>query len=128
MDATASPAREPAHDRLVLSSRSIQEVGRALSDGRIVGRAAPFARVFPSSRQVKRTVGLVAWAILDDIALDATLDGDGRLVASTNVRRIATNLGIKKDTAAKHLARLRDYGFVLQEEGGQGAGRPSRTA
>jgi hypothetical protein len=94
------------------------EIGRALSDGRIVGRAEPFAKVFASSRAVKRAVGLVAWAILEDIALDAHLDDTGRLIATTNVRRIATNLTINKDTAAKHLARLRDYGFVIQEEGG----------
>jgi DNA-binding transcriptional ArsR family regulator len=93
------------------------EVGRALSDGRIVGRAEPFAKVFPSSREVKRAVGLVAWAILEDIALDARLDDAGRLVSVTNVRRIAANLGVNKDTVAKHLARLRDHGFVLQEEG-----------
>jgi hypothetical protein len=97
------------------------EIGRALSDGRIVGRAEPFAKVFASSRAVKRAVGLVAWAILEDIALDAHLDDTGRLIATTNVRRIATNLAINKDTAAKHLARLRDYGFVLQEEGGHSA-------
>jgi hypothetical protein len=95
------------------------EIGRALSDGRIVGRAEPFAKVFASSRAVKRAVGLVAWAILEDIALDAHLDDAGRLIATTNVRRIAANLAINKDTAARHLARLRDYGFVLQEEGGQ---------
>ncbi len=34
-----------------------QEYGRILSDGRIVGRAEPFAKVFPSSRAVKRAVG-----------------------------------------------------------------------
>jgi hypothetical protein len=94
------------------------EIGRALSDGRIVGRAEPFAKVFASSRAVKRAVGLVAWAILEDIALDAHLDDVGRLIATTNVRRIPANLAINKDTAAKHLARLREYGFVLQEEGG----------
>jgi predicted AAA+ superfamily ATPase len=33
-----------------------QEAGRVLSDGRIVGRAEPFAKVFPSSRAVKRAV------------------------------------------------------------------------
>jgi hypothetical protein len=93
-----------------------QEVGRVLSDGRIVGRAEPFAKVFPSSRVVKRAVGLAAWAVLEDIALDATLDAQGRLVAETNVRRIADNLGLNKDTVTKYLRRLREYGFVLQEE------------
>lgn len=93
-----------------------QEVGRALSDGQIVGRSEPFAKVFPSSRVVKRAVGLVAWGVLEDIALDAYLDGDGRLVAETSVRRIARNLGLNKDTVTRHLAKLREYGFVLHEE------------
>jgi hypothetical protein len=72
--------------------------------------------VFPSSRAVKRAVGLTAWAILEDIGLDARLDERGRLVAETNVRRIAANLGIGKNTVAQHLAKLRDYGFCLHEE------------
>jgi hypothetical protein len=117
-----SPPQLPGSVVTGLQARDVvafgHEIGRALSDGRIVGRAEPFAKVFASSRAVKRAVGLVAWAILEDIALDAHLDDTGRLIATTNVRRIATNLAINKDTAAKHLARLRDYGFVLQEEGG----------
>ena len=93
-----------------------QEFGRVLSDGRIVGRAEPYAKVFPSSRAVKRAVGAAAWSILEDIALDASLDAEGRLVAETNVRRIAANLALSKNTVTKHLAKLRDFGFVLHEE------------
>jgi len=93
-----------------------QEVGRALSDGRIVGRAEPFAKVFASSRVVKRAVGLVAWGVLEDIALDAQLDERGRLVAETSIRAIAGHLALSKNTVTKHLARLREYGFVLHEE------------
>ncbi len=98
-----------------------QELGRVLSDGRIVGRAEPFAKVFPSSRVVKRAVGLGAWGVLEDIALDARLDDQGRLVSETSVRRIAANLGLNKDTVTNHLARLRDHGFVLHEERRDGA-------
>lgn len=54
--------------------------------------------------------------MLEDIALDARLDEHGRLVADTNVRRIARNVGLNKDTVARHLRRLRRFGFVLQEE------------
>ncbi len=101
-----------------------QEIGRVLSDGRVVGRAEPFAKVFPSSRGVKRAVGLLAWGVLEDIALDARLDDHGRLVAETNVRRIAANLGMSKTTVQKHLAVLRDFGFVLHEESREvGSGR-----
>jgi hypothetical protein len=63
-----------------------QEAGRMLSDGRVVGRAEPYAKVFTSSRAVKRAVGLVAWAILEDIALDARIDDQGRLVAEHPIR------------------------------------------
>jgi len=93
-----------------------QEIGRALSDGRIVGRAEPFAKVFPSSRAVKRAVGLMAWGVLEDIALDAQLDCRGRLVAETSVRQIAAHLGLGKNTVNRHLTTLRKYGFVLHEE------------
>lgn len=85
-----------------------QEVGRVLSDGRLVGRAVPFAKVFPSSCLVKKAVGLAARCVLEDIALDATLDRDGRLVAETNVRRNADNLGLNKDTVSKHRRRPRE--------------------
>jgi DNA-binding transcriptional ArsR family regulator len=105
-----------------------QEVGRVLSDGKVVGRAEPFAKVFPSSRSVKRAVGPTAWVILEDIALDAHLDGEGRLVASTNVRRIARNLGVSRNTVAKHLGRLREHGFVLHEEVRAGANGRFSTA
>ena len=93
-----------------------REVGRVLSDGRVVGRAEPFAKVFASSREVKRAVGATAWVTLEDIALDATIDDRGRLVADTSVRQIAANLGLNKTTVARHVARLRDHGFVLHEE------------
>jgi hypothetical protein len=94
------------------------------SDGRIIGRSEPFAKVLQSSRLVKQAVGLTAWGILEDIALDATLDAVGRLVAETSARRIAANLGINKATVTRHLARLRDYGFLLHEEvRHQGSGR-----
>jgi DNA-binding transcriptional ArsR family regulator len=92
------------------------EVGRILSDGRVIGRAEPFAKVFASSRAVKRAVGAVAWVILEDIALDAVLDERGRLVSDTSVRQIAANLGMNKTTVARHLVRLREYGFVIHEE------------
>ncbi len=107
-------AEDPRQARDVMAFG--QEVGRVLSNGRIVGRAEPFAKVFPSSRSVKRAVGLLAWGVLEDIALDARLDDRGRLVAETNVRRVAANLGLSKTTVQKHLAVLRDYGFVFHEE------------
>jgi len=93
-----------------------QEIGRALSDGRIVGRAEPFAKAFPSSRAVKRAVGLMAWGVLETSPSTRNLDCRGRLVAETSVRQIAAHLGLGKNTVNRHLTTLRKYGFVLHEE------------
>ncbi len=86
-----------------------------LSDGRIVGRAEPFAKVFPSSRAVKRAIGLMAWAVLEDIALDGRIDRSGP--------------ACRRDDGAPHrgepraeqghgqqVPEGREHGFVLQEE------------
>ena len=37
-------------------------------------------------------------------------------MADTSIRQIADNLGLNKSTVARHVARLRDHGFVLHEE------------
>ena len=113
VDVDDAPPDGPATANVVVTFG--QEIGRVLSDGRIIGRAEPYAKVFPSSREVKRAVGVVAWAVLEDIALDARIDDQGRLVAETSVRRVAANLGVSKNTVNKHLAKLREHGFVLHE-------------
>lgn len=113
-----------ASDAMVLGHES----GRVLSDGHIVGRGEPYIKVFEGSRLVKRSVGAVAWAVLEDIGLDARLDDRGRLVAETNIRRIAENLNISKNTVVEHLGRLKQFGFVLREERKrQGRGRYSAS-
>jgi hypothetical protein len=70
--------------------------------------------VTAGARKLCRAVGTTAWAVLADIALDAEADSEGRLVAATNVRRIAADLGISKDTAARALGRLVDAGLVVR--------------
>ncbi|MBW3651478.1 MAG: helix-turn-helix domain-containing protein [Actinobacteria bacterium] len=87
------------------------------SDARAVGQR-PDARqgllLTAAGRVVCRAVGTTAWAVLADIALDAEADAHGNLVAATNVRRIAANLGMSKDTAARALGRLVDAGLVVR--------------
>jgi hypothetical protein len=68
--------------------------------------------VTAGARKLCRAVGATVWAVLCDVALDAEADAGGRLVAATNVRRIADHLGISKDTAARALARLGHAGLV----------------
>ena len=70
--------------------------------------------VTASSRALRRAVGPTAWAVLEDLALDAVPDVTGRLVATTNVRRLAANLGLSKDAAARALGRLLGCGAVVR--------------
>lgn len=74
-----------------------------------------------TARSLWRRVGTTAWAVLLDVALDAQFDPDGRLVAATNVRRLAGHLGISKDTAARALVRLVDAGLLVRQHGRRGA-------
>ena len=87
------------------------------SDARAVSQR-PGARsgvvLTAAGRAVCRAVGTTAWAVLIDIVLDAEADAHGNLVAATNVRRIAANLGVSKDTAARALGRLVDAGLVVR--------------
>jgi hypothetical protein len=76
-----------------------------------------------AGRVVCRAVGTTAWAVLADIALDAEADAHGNLLAATNVRCIAANLGISKDTAARALARLGHAGLVGRQSGRSSTGR-----
>ncbi len=71
--------------------------------------------VAPESRQARQRLGTTAWAVLEDVALDAHIDDHARLVAVTNVRRIALHLGISKDTAARALLRLAEAGLVERQ-------------
>jgi hypothetical protein len=73
-----------------------------------------------ASREVRRQVGFLAWAVLEDVALDAHHHPDGQLVAETNVRRVAAHLGIAKDTAARALVRLAGTGLVTRDDRGRG--------
>jgi hypothetical protein len=83
--------------------------------------------VTAGARELCRAVGTTAWAVLCDLALDAEADAEadaeGRLVAATNVRRIADHLGISKDTAARALGRLGDAGLVGRQSAPRQSGR-----
>jgi hypothetical protein len=80
-------------------------------------------RVAPASRHLRRQLGPTAWAVLEDIALDADLTNAGRLVATTSARRVADNLGLTPGTAARALSRLRALGLVAYTRQSGAAGR-----
>ena len=73
------------------------------------------------SRHLRRELGLTAWAVLQEVALDAT-DDAGPMVAAVSARSLASSLGIGKDTAARALARLVDAGVLTRRCGARGTG------
>lgn len=79
--------------------------------------------VSPSSRELRRRLGPLAWAVLEDVALDAGVDDHGRLVATTSTRAVAEHLGLTPGTAARALGRLRSLGLVRYTRHDGPAGR-----
>ncbi len=75
----------------------------------------------PDTRSPRAALGPIAWAVLEDVLLDARHDEQGRLMATTNVRRVSAHIGIAKDTAAKALARLAAGGLVTRRRQRHGA-------
>lgn len=67
--------------------------------------------VSADARELRRAVGVTAWCVLEELVLDGELDAD-RVVVSTNVRRLASAVGVSKDTAARAVARLVRAGVV----------------
>jgi DNA-binding Lrp family transcriptional regulator len=67
--------------------------------------------VTSDARAFRRAVGVTAWAVLEELVLDADADA---LVACTNVRRLAAQLGVSKDTVARALNRLARAGIVVR--------------
>lgn len=82
------------------------------------------AVVGAEARAFRRAVGVMAWAVLEELALCAELDEHGSLVAHTNVRALAAQLGVGKDTVARAVAGLDRAGVVrrvVAERGARGA-------
>lgn len=73
--------------------------------------------VSPEARTVRRQLGPVAWAVLEDALCDVDMDASGRLTARTSVRRVAASLGVSKDTAARALTRLLELGLLIRHGG-----------
>ena len=80
---------------------------------RIVVRGdAAHLEVHASAEVARRELGAVTWSVLEVLALAGQVV-DGRWVATTNARDIATRLGIGKNAAAAALSSLRSAGLVV---------------
>lgn len=64
-----------------------------------------------ASSELRRALGSTSWMVLEELLLrsDGTADGS---VARVSVRSLAASLGLAKDTAARAIRRLRDFGLV----------------
>ena len=67
------------------------------------------------SRALVLRVGPTAWAVLQDVVLDAR-PHNGRWLATTSTRRVAEHLGLTPGTVARALARLCTEGIVHRED------------
>ena len=85
--------------------------------------AASGVLVSRASRPLRRSLTPREWVVLEDVALDATDDGDGRLLAATSARQVAEHLGVSPGSAAKALGRLRSLGLVTHDRKPGAAGR-----
>lgn len=80
-----------------------------------------------AQRDLQRSLGPTAWAVLADLALDVATDGAGTAVVAISCRRVADQFGITKDTAARALRRLTAAGIIYrrpQETGPAGRFSP----
>ncbi len=75
-----------------------------------------------ASRELRRQLSPMVWAVLEEVALDASRELDV-LVAATLSRRVAAQLGVAPSTVANALLQLRRRNLLcLQQRGGE-AGR-----
>ena len=65
---------------------------------------------------VERAVGLVAMAMLEDLAMDADLDERGRWCRRRTCVASPTTRVSSKTTVQRHIVKLREDVFVLHEE------------
>jgi DNA-binding transcriptional ArsR family regulator len=79
--------------------------------------AEPTLVIIVRARELRRRVGLTAWAALEELLFEATphAQGGGASV-KVSARVLAGRLGVSKDTAAHALRRLTSAGVVRRED------------
>ena len=71
--------------------------------------------VGPKAHELRRYVGAMSWAVLEEMMQAATGPTD-RLVAEVSIRSLAASIGASKDTITRAVRRLRDLGVVEAEQ------------
>jgi len=78
----------------------------------VVAGAATELAVDRASAAARRQLGVVAWSVLEAVALAGTPE-EGAWVATTNTRDLAAQMGVGKDRVAAALGVLRTAGLVI---------------
>lgn len=68
-------------------------------------------RLGPGAASLRRALGPLAWAALEQLVAESTTGPDGRTVVAP-VRALAAQLGVAKNTAHRALTLLTDAGVV----------------
>jgi DNA-binding MarR family transcriptional regulator len=69
----------------------------------------------PACREVRASVGPVAWVVLEELVMSAE-DSPRSIEVATTVRDLAAVIGLSKDTIASGLRRLVHHGLVTRED------------
>ena len=74
---------------------------------------------------LRRSIGAIAWFVLEELAFRATAEGDGTLIVQVSTRELAEALALNKDTVTRALRRPREHKHVrlLARGGLAGAAR-----
>lgn len=80
----------------------------------------------PGSAPLRRELGPVAWSALEVIAFRCICDGDDVLVARVGVRRLADEMGVAKNTAARATQMLLARGLIRRSQRRSASGRFER--
>ena len=79
----------------------------------------------PSAGRLRRELGAIAWCALEVIAAQAVTDGDA-LVARVSVRRLAGEMDVATNTAARAVRVLLDRGLLVRSQRRATSGRFER--
>jgi hypothetical protein len=93
-----------------------------LGIGWLASSTGPRLILGPSSADLRRELGAVAWSVLEILALAAEVTSERRLVATLNSRQVAAALGVGRDAAGKALSVLRERQLIVLEQSPLGPG------
>ena len=93
--------------------------------GVAIGPNATPQAIGPNARRLRRELGAIAWCALEVIAEQAVADG-ATLIARVGVRRLASEMDVATNTAARAVRALLDRGLLVRSQRRARSGRFER--